>query len=363
MFSQNVTDANFKVVGDNIEITYNLDVIANVDIYCSTDGGRSFSEPLKNISGDVGENVTPGKKTALWHVFADREMIYSNNVVFKIKIRQAKKIIEIDGLPIEMTKVNGGSFMMGVKINEKESVDNQENDIPSHEVVLSDFYIGTYEVTVAQFKKFIDATGYRTDADKNGGSYVWGRGYWEIKENINWRCDVNGKVLDEYDYDRPVIHVSWNDAVAYCTWLKQKTGEDYRLPTEAEWEYAAKGADEGRGYIFSGGDDVYDVGWYWYNSYDVGKGDSDYGIHSVGRKIPNEIGLYDMSGNAAEWCNDIFGKYNAGFQINPTGKYEGSYRVLRGGSWFDHEDDCKTTSRENVVPNTRRFNSGFRIAL
>lgn len=362
--SQNVTDADFKIVGDDIEITYSLDVVANIDIYCSTDGGRSFGEPLKNISGDVGENVMPGNKTALWHVFADRDMVYSNNVVFKIKIRQAKKFINIDGLPIELTKVNGGSFLMGIKANDEgKSTDTQEDNIPLHEVVLSDFFIGTYEITVAQFKKFIDATGYKTDADKNGGSYVWGRGYWEIKKNINWKCDVNGVVLDESDYEQPVVHVSWNDAVAYCTWLKQKTGEDFRLPTEAEWEYAAKGADEGHGYEFSGGDDVYDVGWYWYNSYDIGEEDPDYGVHYVGRKIPNEIGLYDMSGNAAEWCNDIYGKYNAGSQINPTGEYEGSYHVLRGGSWFNHEEDCRTTSRENLVPHTRRFNSGFRIAL
>jgi len=361
--SQNVTDADFKVVGNTIEITYNLDVIANIDIFCSTDGGKTFGESLKNVSGDVGENVMPGRKTAVWHVYAERDMIYSKSVVFKVKVRQAKKIIDIDGVTIEMIKMNGGSFIMGINADSLKRRDNQSDEIPAHEVVLSDYYIGTYEVTVAQFKKFIDETGYKTDADKNGGSYVWGRGFWEIKKGTNWRCGVKGEVLDESEFENPVIHVSWNDAVAFCKWLKHKTGEDFRLPTEAEWEYAAKGGDESRGYEFSGGDDVYDVGWYWYNSYDVGEEDPDFGIHPVGRKQSNEIGLYDMSGNAAEWCHDIYGSYVAGSQINPTGEDDGDYHILRGGSWFDREENCKSTSRENLVAHSRRFNSGFRIAL
>lgn len=354
--AQNVTDADFNIVGNTIEITYELDEIADIEIYCSTDGGRTFGAPLENVSGDVGVNVMPGNKTAVWYVYAECDYIYSDNVSFKIKVREAKKTFDIDGYMLEMIKVNGGSFEMGY-------VDENEGMLP-HEVYLNDFYMAKYEVTVGLFKKFIDATKYQTDADKYGGSYVWGKGTWELMKGVNWRCDVKGDVLEESDYDQPVIHVSRNDAVAFCTWLKQKTGESFKLPTEAEWSYAALGGDVSNDYKYSGSDYIEVVAWYRYNSCEVKPYDSvNYGVHDVGMKYPNELGLYDMTGNASEWCGDIYGSYVGGSQMNPTGKTYGDFYVIKGGSWIDEEEGMKMTKRTYATANTRRYNIGFRVVL
>ena len=359
--AQNVTNADFSVVGNDIEITYELDDIADIEIFCSTDGGKTYGRPLENVSGDIGDNVMPGKKTAVWHVYAERNMIYSPSVSFKIKVKEAKKIFNIDGYLLEMVKVNGGTFEMGANIIDEEEFNN---NVPAHEVSIGDYYIAKYEVTVELFKKFVDATNYRTDADRLGGSYLWGRGFWEITKNVNWKCDVDGHILHESDYGQAVVHVSRNDAVAFCTWLKQKTGLPFRLPTEAEWEYAAKGGDVSNNHSFSGSDYIDEVAWCRDNSCDISPDDNvNYGVHEVGEKLPNELGIYDMTGNVMEWCNDIFGNYIGGSQMNPTGEVEGYYYVLRGGSWFDNESDCTVSSRVDATPNTRRFNCGFRLAL
>lgn len=347
---QNVTNADFRVEGSNIVINYTLDAIADIDIYCSIDGGKTFGLPLQNISGDVGSNVMPGNKTAVWHVFAERDMIYSNQVSFKIKVKESKKTFDIDGYLLEMVKINGGTFEMG------QHSEHATDMSPAHDVTLSDFYMAKYEVSVELFKKFIDATAYKTDADKYGGSYLWGRGYWELSKNVNWKCDTKGHPLDETDYDLPVIHISYNDALAFCSWLKQKTGENFRLPTEAEWEYAASGGEDNNGYLYSGSDELDEVAWYFQNSYEEG-------TQVVGLKTPNELGLYDMSGNVSEWCNDIYGDYLGGSQMNPSGSSEGHLYVFRGGSWHDQENKCSVHLRFNATPNTRRFNLGFRLAL
>ena len=354
--AQNVSEADFNVVGNTIEITYKLDEIADIEIYCSTDGGRTFGAPLENVSGDVGANVMPGNKTAVWHVYADLDYIYSDNVSFKIKVKDAKKTFDIDGYMLEMVKVNGGSFEMG---------DVDENvEMQPHEVYLNDFYIAKYEVTVELFKKFIDATNYKTDADKYGGSYIFEKGAWILKSNVNWRCDVEGEVMEELDYNRPVIHVSRNDALAFCAWLKQKTGESFKLPTEAEWNYAAIGGDVTGDFMFAGSDYVDVVAWHRYNSCEIKPYDSiNYGVHDVGLKYPNELGLYDMTGNVSEWCNDIYGSYAGGSQMNPIGKTYGELYVIKGGSWIDEDSDMKLTKRTQAVTNTRRYNLGFRVAL
>ena len=358
--AQNVTNADFSVVGNDIEITYELDDIADIEIFCSIDGGKTFGRPLENVSGDVGTNVMPGKKTAVWHVYAERDMIYSSSVTFKIKVKEAKKTFDIDGYLLEMIKVNGGTFEMGSDTSDEDN----PNNIPAHDVSLSDYYIAKYEVTVELFKKFIEATNYKTDADRLGGSYLWGRGFWEITKDVNWECGVDGRLLHESDYDHAVIHVSRNDAVAFCTWLKQKTGMPFRLPTEAEWEYAAKGGDVANNYPYSGSEFVDEVAWYRDNSYEINSDDNtNYGVHKVGEKLPNELGVYDMTGNVMEWCNDIYGIYIGGSQMNPIGEVDGDHYILRGGSWFDDANECTVSSRVDVTPNTRRFNSGFRLAL
>jgi formylglycine-generating enzyme required for sulfatase activity len=246
----------------------------------------------------------------------------------------------------EMVFVEGGTFKMGSN--------DYDDEKPIHDVTVSDFYIGKYELTVAQFKAFIDDTAYQTDADKEGSSYIWTGSKVDKTKGVNWRCDVNGKIRPENEYDHPVIHVSWNDAVAYAKWLSEKTGKRYRLLTEAEWEYAARGGNKNKGCKYAGSDKLDEVGWYYDNSGSK--------THPVGQKKPNELGIYDMSGNVWEWCGDWYGDYPSEPQSNPTGPVKGPLRVLRGGSWNNVNYICRVAYRNWDFPNIRYGRFGFRIA-
>lgn len=210
------------------------------------------------------------------------------------------------------------------------SNDGNANEKPVHQVTLNNYYIGKYEVTLAQFKAFIEDSGYNTDAEKGTGgygSYIWENGNWNNKDGINWRHDVNGKL--QSDDRHPVIHISWNDAMEFCKWLSSKTGKNFTLPTEAEWEYAARGGNKSKGYQYAGSNEIGSVAWHSDNS--------GYKTHPVGLKQANELGLYDMSGNVWEWCSDWYGEnyYANSPANNPKGPDAGSLRVLRGGSWLN----------------------------
>jgi formylglycine-generating enzyme required for sulfatase activity len=215
--------------------------------------------------------------------------------------------------------------------------------------------LGQYEVTVREFKAFIDATNYQTDAEKKGISFISNDIEWEEKNGVNWRHDKAGKLRPTAYYNHPVIHVSWNDAVAYCEWLSGKTGKKYRLPTEAEWEYAARGGQQSKHYKYAGSDELGDVAWYNENS--------GMKTHMVGGKKANELGLYDMSGNVLEWCQDWYGDYSSASQTNPTGASTGTRRVLRGGSWGYPDWNCRVSYRYFNSPTYRNINLGFRLAL
>ncbi|MGV8136000.1 MAG: formylglycine-generating enzyme family protein [Mangrovibacterium sp.] len=256
----------------------------------------------------------------------------------------------IAGVSIDMVAVKGGTFSMG-------NNDGGNDEKPVHSVRVNDFYMGRYEVTASQFEAFINATGYQTDAEKRGGSHVWDGSKWGKKTGIDWRCDAAGTRRGREEYSHPVIHVSWNDAIAYCKWLSQKTGKRYRLPTEAEWEYAALGGDKSRGYQYSGSNTINNVAWFRENSGNK--------THPVGQKQFNELGIYDMSGNVREWCSDWCGDYYYGSspQNNPTGPLSGSERVLRGGSWHSHAWYCRVSDRDYYFPGYSDDNYGFRLVL
>jgi formylglycine-generating enzyme required for sulfatase activity len=187
--------------------------------------------------------------------------------------------------------------------------------------------MGKYEITVAEYKAFCTAAG-RTMPDAPS----WG---WNDKH--------------------PIVNVNFNDATAYCNWLSETTGQNYRLPTEAEWEYAARGGNKSSGYTYSGGSDLKEVGW----SSDNAGGQTQ----AVGRKKPNELGLYDMSGNVSEWCKDWYGDYAATAQTNPRGPGSGTYRVLRGGSWSRAAARCRVAYRDDYSPVYRSDGCGFRVVL
>lgn len=215
--------------------------------------------------------------------------------------------------------VKGGSFTMGC--TSEQGSDCYDWEKPSHRVTLSDFYIGKYEVTQAQWKAIMGTN----------------------PSNFS-NCDLC-----------PVEQVSWEDIQEFLRKLNAKTGKKYRLPTEAEWEYAARGGSQSRGFKYAGSNSLDEVAWYIDNSGSK--------THPVGGKRANELGLYDMSGNVWEWCQDWYGDYSSNTQTNPSGAVSGSYRVLRGGSWYGSARDCRVSFRNLNTPTNRNGNVGFRLAL
>jgi formylglycine-generating enzyme required for sulfatase activity len=249
-----------------------------------------------------------------------------------------------------MINVEGGTFMMGNKTG-------SSDESPVHPVTLNSFFIGKYEVTFADFKKFVDATGYKSDAEepdtlrlKHG---LPPRGV----KNGTWNMNLNGTPIPLSDSSRPVGNVSWNDAVAYCNWLSEKTGKKFRLPTEAEWEYAAKGGNKSKGFKYAGGNNLDEVCWYSKNS--------DRRAHYVGQKLPNELGIYDMAGNNREWCSDWYGEswYKVSPEENPMGPERGNNRVMRGGSWGSEAERMRISYRNREFPYNSALDFGFRVAI
>jgi formylglycine-generating enzyme required for sulfatase activity len=201
---------------------------------------------------------------------------------------------------IEMIFAKGGAFTMGCTSEQGGDCENDES--PTHQVTVDDFYIGKYEVTQAQWQAVM-GTSITRQRDKTNTSYpMRGEGS-----------------------DYPMYYVSWEEAMDFCRELSRMTGKQYRLLTEAEWEYAARGGKNSTGAKYSGGSSPDRVAWYTDNSSST--------THPVGTKLPNELGIYDMSGNVWEWCSDWYGSYSSSTQTNPTGPTTGSYRVYRGGSW------------------------------
>lgn len=233
----------------------------------------------------------------------------------------------------ETIPVAGGTFTMG-------------EGRQQHKVTLSDFEIGKYPVTVGEYLQFCDETeSHYPEWLELGSEYNIETG------TINYysRAGISRK-----NTNRPITGISWFDAVAYCEWLSAKTGPNYRLPTEAEWEYAARGGNQSKGFKFAGSDNLDEVGWYEKNSNDQ--------THPVGLKKPNELGLYDMSGNVWEWCRDWYDEYPTEPQTNPQGPEFGSYRVLRGGSWHNYAILERVAARNLSTPSYRSNFIGFRLS-
>jgi formylglycine-generating enzyme len=253
----------------------------------------------------------------------------------------------------DMVLVVGGTFKMG---NDGDAPAEK----PSHYVTVNSFYMSKYEITVAQFDTFVKEMGYITTAETAHWSNVFSNGNWQTKQGAFWKHSVNGYLRSYLEYNHPAIHVSWEDAKAYCDWVSVKLDRKYRLPTEAEWEYAARGGNRSNGYIYSGSNTIGDVAWYGDNSTST--------THNVCGKTANELGLFDMSGNVWEWCNDWYGadyytKYPNSSADNPTGPDSGTYRVIRGGPWYGSEAGCRVTYRTYNAPNMSYDAVGFRVVF
>ena len=224
----------------------------------------------------------------------------------------------LEKLIANMVLVEGGTFMMGATAEQGSDAGRDES--PAHQVTLSGYYIGKYEVTQAE---------------------------WEAVMGTNPSYFKGG--------NRPVEKVSWDDCQEFIRKLNSLTGLNFSLPTEAQWEYAARGGRNSRGYTYSGSNDIGSVAWYEDNSGNE--------THPVGMKQANELGLYDMSGNVWEWCSDWYGSYSSSSQTNPTGAASGSYRVNRGGSYYREAWYCRVSDRLSFEPDIRLSNLGLRLAV
>ena len=237
---------------------------------------------------------------------------------------------------IEMVFVKGGTFTMGC--TPEQGSDCDDNARPAHQVTVGDFYIGKYEVTQKQWREIM-GTNIRQLRDNTGeGLPLYGLG-------------------DDY----PVYYVSWYDAQEFLARLNDKTGKNYRLPTEAEWEYAARGGNQSKGYKYSGSNAIEETAWYYGNSGEGGS--SNLVAHLVGTRKGNELGIHDMTGNVWEWVSDLYGDYGYNPQTNPEGPDTGWLYVLRGGSWFYHAKPMLLSFRGNNDPMIRTGHIGFRLAL
>ncbi|ACF44160.1 formylglycine-generating enzyme family protein [Pelodictyon phaeoclathratiforme] len=278
-------------------------------------------------------------------------------------IRTARKV------PPNFVRIPAGEFAMGSPEGEPERYGSDETQ---HQVKVSEFYLCKYAVTPAEFKTFIDESGYQTDAEKANSSGIWDGKEWKDKEGVNWRHDVSGKKRPSDQYSHPVLHVSWNDAVAYCKWMTDKTGKTFRLPTEAEWEYACRAKTTTP---FNTGENLttdqanYD-GNYPYNNNAKGRyRETTVAVGSSERFEPNQWGLFHMHGNVWEWCSDWYGgNYyeeckTKGTVENPVGPETGSGRVLRGGGWNGSARGCRSAYRGSDAPDYRSRSAGFRLAF
>ena len=227
--------------------------------------------------------------------------------------------ITIKGVQFKMVRVKGGTFQMGA--TSEQGSDAYDDEYPVHSVTLSDYYIGQTEVTQELWEAVMGSNP----------SYFKG----------NNQC--------------PVEKVSWDDCQEFIKKLNRLTGKNFRLPTEAEWEYAARGGNKSKGYKYSGSNDADAVAWYNKNSGSK--------TQPVAQKQSNELGLYDMSGNVWEWCQDRYGKYSSHSQSNPKGANTGSVRVLRGGSWISSERNVRVSNRGYDAPGGRNVDGGLRLAL
>ncbi len=311
-------------VGNRLVAEYDLTGQEEADVVVTvTVGGKRYTQEDLHLEGDFGK-VRPGAgKRIYWNVLQDFPRGLSAEV--EVEVTAGGREWRDPVLGMEFVWVEGGCYEMGCG---SWTSDCDDDEKPVHEVCVDGFWLGKYEVTFDEYDAYCRAAGKKRPDDEG-----WGRGR------------------------RPVIYVSWEDAQGFIGWLNRKTGLEFRLPTEAEWEYAARSG--GRKEKWAGTSDEGRLGDYaWYGSNSGGR------THPVGTKRPNGLGLYDMSGNVWEWCSDRYGGdyYSKSPRRNPKGPAGGGDRVVRGGSWSYYARYVRVANRLNVNPADRYSALGFRLA-
>jgi len=369
--AQKVENVGFITDDNKVIISYILSgtteiTLFDVELWVAPKCSNDFTKiPDKELKGDFGKNISAGTKYIKWYPTTD---INYTNCCFKVKASYIEKAVEIkdntttttiENLP-EMVFVKGGTFMMG-------SEDGEDDEKPVHQVTLTDYYIGKYEVTNAEYAEFIFDYGQSTTKATSdypnqimikdskvtySGSYDWGL----HQSGTKWTPATG------YE-DYPVINVTWYGAYEYCKWLTEKTGKTYQLPSEAQWEYAAGGgASTGSATRtkWAGTSSEKKLGTYaWYES------NSNSKTHKVGTKTANSLGIYDMSGNVWEWCLDWYSStyYTSAAVKNPVNLTTSSYRVYRGGSWYSSASFCRIANRYYINPAYYLNGIGFRFVF
>lgn len=311
---QNIVNINAQLVDGNINIAYGITdaddySLFDVDLYVSTDGGGSFDGPLKSVAGNVGENVFPESELVIvWDVMSEFNGLQSDNVVFEI---QATENLCLN---LDMIYVGGGSFKMG-------SRNGSVSEKPVHNVQLDGYHLGKFEITQ---KQWFALMGNNPSKNRN--------------------CP-----------DCPVENISFEEVQEFIEKMNALGSAKFRLPTEAEWEYAATGGPNNIYSKFSGGNDMRGIGWF--------NGNSGNKTKPVGEKSPNRLGIHDLSGNVQEWCSDYYyaNYYRTSNSKNPQGPNFGSSKVLRGGAFNQASTSCMLFRRQYEMPDVRSPNTGFRL--
>ena len=303
-----VTEGDFTVTARGV--CWGTTDNPTIDDSHTVDGGGagSFTSNITGLTENTTYYVRAYATSSAGTVYGETRTFETNN----------PNTFTVNGVSFEMVYVEGGSFDMGATTEQGSDAENDEK--PVHRVTLSGYYIGRCEVTQELWEAVMGSNP----------------SYFKGAQN-------------------PVESVSWNDCQNFIKKLNSLTGRTFRLPTEAEWEYAARGGNKSLHYKYSGSGNIGDVAWYSSNSGDK--------THAVGTKTANELGIYDMSGNVWEWCSDWYGGYSAGAQTNPQGPSSGSYRVLRGGSWYDYARNCRVSNRSSYDPSISGSIRGLRLVL
>lgn len=358
-----VKNLAMRQIGNSAVVDYDLsgrpgERETDVTVWLVIGGERYGADQLK-LAGDFGGKVKigPGKRIA-WDVISFMPSGFEGEIAWEITVNNSG--FKDPNTGMQIVSVKGACYQMGDTFG-----DGLNDEKPAHEVCIDDFAIAKHDVTVGIFRKFVASTRYRTDAENSEGCTVWNGRNFALDVAKNWR----NPGFDQDD-SHPVVCVSWNDAVAFIDWFKESSGREYRLPTEAEWEYAARSGGKKERYAGTSNakklhnfanfcDANCEFDWKIASQNDGYKYTAPVGTHK-----PNGLGLYDMSGNVWQWLQDRYDAdyYRQSKKTNPAGPTIGSLRVVRGASWTYQPVYARAAGRGKLNPDAADSSVGFRVA-